>query len=287
MIATGRITEVRKLLEEARSVGKRVGLVPTMGALHEGHRSLVRRAAAETDYVVVSIFLNPTQFSLDEDLSAYPRTFADDLEACKVEGAHLVFHPEPDEIYPEPSKTQIFIDGITESMEGRARPGHFGGVALVCNKLFNIIGECSAYFGEKDAQQLRVVTRMAKDLSMPVEVVACATVREPDGLAMSSRNRYLDAGERKRAVALSKALLAIAEAAGAGERDVTTLEAAGREVLERGGGFDSGDVDYLDVVDPDSLEHLDRIESSALVCGAVRIGKTRLIDNITIQGEPR
>jgi pantoate--beta-alanine ligase len=280
VIATQRIAEVRKLLDEARAEGKRIGFVPTMGALHEGHRSLVRRAAAETDFVVVSIFVNPTQFAANEDLSSYPRTFADDLDACKAEGAHLVFHPDADEIYPEPSRTQITVEGLTERMEGAHRPGHFGGVALVCAKLFNIVGTCTAYFGEKDAQQLRVIRRMVRDLSMPVEIIGCPTVRDDDGLALSSRNRYLDPGQRTTALALSRALRTIADAIGSGETDVSRLQAAGRDVLE---AADLDAIDYLEVVDPDTLEPLERVTGTVLVCGTVRVGATRLLDNVLVE----
>jgi pantoate--beta-alanine ligase len=274
-----RVLEVRKLLDEARAEGKRVGFVPTMGALHEGHRSLIRRAAADTDYVVVSIFVNPTQFGPNEDLSSYPRTFADDVDACKAEGTHLVFHPDAEEMYPGDPKTQVIVTGITEPMEGVIRPGHFAGVALVCAKLFTIVGPCTAFFGEKDAQQLRVVRRMAADLSMPVEIVGCPTVRDADGLALSSRNAYIERADRERSLALIRALHAIAVRAEAGEQDVAKLEAHGRAVLDAA-GLDG--IDYLEVVDPDSLERLERVETTALVCGAVRVGKTRLIDNITI-----
>ena len=280
MIATPRIAEVRKLLDEARAEGKRVGFVPTMGALHEGHRSLIRRAAAETDFVVVSIFVNPTQFGANEDLSKYPRTFADDLDACKAEGTHLVFHPDADEIYPEPSRTQIDVEGLTERMEGEFRPGHFGGVALVCAKLFNIVGACTAYFGEKDAQQLRVVRRMVQDLSMPVEIVPCPTVRDADGLALSSRNRYLDLEQRRRALALPRALRAIADAIGNGETDARRLQAAGRDVLE---AADLDAIDYLEVVNPDTLEPIERVTGTVLVLGTVRLGSTRLLDNVLVE----
>ena len=277
MIATPRITELRKLVDEARSEGKRVGFVPTMGALHAGHRSLVERARTDCDYVIVSIFVNPTQFGPNEDLDAYPRTFAADLDMCKDAGADLVFHPDAAEMYPTPSSTTVLLSDLTETMEGAHRTDHFGGVALVVAKLFNIVGPCTAFFGEKDAQQLRVVRRMARDLSMPVEVVGCPTVREGDGLAMSSRNVYLSAEERKKALALSRALREVEKAIGEGERDVAALEAKGRAELS---GVDA--VDYFDVVDPDSLEHQTEVTGTVLVCGAVRVGKTRLIDNITV-----
>jgi pantoate--beta-alanine ligase len=279
MNATGRITEARKLLAEARSEGKRIGFVPTMGALHAGHRSLVRRAVADCDYVVVSVFVNPTQFNQADDLAAYPRTFSADLDICKAEGASLVFHPDETEIYPQPSKTSVAVRELSLEMEGAFRPGHFDGVALVCAKLFNIVGPCVAYFGEKDAQQLRVVKRMAFDLSLPVEVVGCPTVRDADGLALSSRNVHLKPEDRTRSLALIRSLREIEAVIGSGERDVAVLESAGRAVLE-GAGLDG--IDYLDVVDPDSLEHLTVVGETALVCGAIRVGATRLIDNVLV-----
>lgn len=280
MIATGKINEARKQIEAARNDGKRVGFVPTMGALHEGHRSLIRRARAETGYVVVSIFVNPTQFDAATDLSNYPRTFAQDLEACAAEGADLVFHPEPDEVYPTAPSTTIVVAGLTEPMEGAARPGHFGGVALVCAKLFNIIGPCTAYFGEKDAQQLRVVRRMALDLDMPVEVVGCPTVRDEDGLALSSRNVHLSPVDRERALALPRALQALSRQASLGNRDVFVLLQQARAQLESA-GLDA--IDYLEIVDERTLERVERIDGlPALVCGAVRVGETRLIDNMLV-----
>ncbi len=280
MIATGKINEARKQIEAARNDGKRVGFVPTMGALHEGHRSLIRRARAETGYVVVSIFVNPTQFDAATDLSNYPRTFAQDLEACAAEGADLVFHPEPDEVYPTAPSTRIVVAGLTEPMEGAARPGHFGGVALVCAKLFNIIGPCTAYFGEKDAQQLRVVRRMALDLDMPVEVVGCPTVRDEDGLALSSRNVHLSPIDRERALALPRALQALSRQASLGNRDVFVLLQQARAQLESA-GLDA--IDYLEIVDERTLERVERIDGlPALVCGAVRVGETRLIDNMLV-----
>jgi pantoate--beta-alanine ligase len=282
MIATGRISETRKILEAARMDGLRVGFVPTMGALHEGHRSLIRRARESNGFVVVSIFVNPTQFGPDEDLSAYPRTFADDLEGCAAEGADLVFHPDSDEMYPQPPQTAVFVSRLTEPMEGKFRPGHFDGVALVCAKLFGIVGPCTAYFGEKDAQQLRVVAQMARDLELGVEIVGCPTVRDHDGLALSSRNKYLGTEDRERSLALSRALRRIADLVGQGERDGSRLLAAGRAVLEDA-SLDA--IDYLEIVDPSTLEAVDRVDGEVLVCGAVRVGTTRLIDNVTIQSE--
>ncbi len=280
MIATGKIIEVRKILEAARLEGQTVGFVPTMGALHKGHRSLIRRARAENGHVVVSIFVNPTQFGANEDLSAYPRTFADDCEACADEGADLVFHPDVDEMYPKDAKTTVNVGLLAEPMEGRFRPGHFDGVALVCAKLFAIVGPCTAYFGEKDAQQLRVVAQMVRDLALPVEVVGCPTVRDADGLALSSRNKYLGPEDRERSLSLSRALRRIEELVQEGERDTAKLLGAGVSILENA-GLDA--IDYLEVVDPTTLEAVDRVEHPVLVCGAVRVGTTRLIDNVTIE----
>jgi pantoate--beta-alanine ligase len=279
---TAHIADARKLCDDARHDGKRVGFVPTMGALHHGHRSLIARAGEETDFVVVSIFVNPTQFAPTEDLSKYPRTFADDLEICATEGVDLVFHPEPDEMYPEGATTTVIVDELTHTMEGAHRPGHFDGVATICAKLFNIVGACTAFFGEKDAQQLRVVRRMARDLDVPVDVVGCPTIRDTDGLALSSRNVYLTTEDRKRALALPQALQAIAKRVGTGEVDVSELLETGREVLQ---GADA--VDYLEIVDPETLGSLERIDGNALVCGAIRIGKTRLIDNVLITKEQK
>ena len=277
MIATGRISETRKILDAARNDGLHIGLVPTMGALHDGHRSLMQRARTECGFVVVTIFVNPTQFNDPGDLAAYPRTFADDLELCAAEGVDLVFHPDNDEMYPQPPSTMVSVGGLTESMEGAERPGHFDGVTLVCAKLFNIVGPSSAFFGEKDAQQLRVVRRMAADLDMPVEIVPCPTIRDQDGLAVSSRNVRLTMHDRTRAVALPRALGLVVSAARSGERDVGALERLGRDALE------GVEVDYLEMVDAETLERLERLDGPALVCGAVRVGSVRLIDNMAIE----
>jgi pantoate--beta-alanine ligase len=280
MNTAAHIADVRKLCDEARGAGKRVGFVPTMGALHDGHRSLITRARDETDFVVVSIFVNPTQFAPSEDLSKYPRTFADDLELCANEGVDLVFHPEPDEMYPEGAVTSITVEELTHTMEGAHRPGHFDGVATICAKLFNIVGPCRTFFGEKDAQQLRVVRRMAHDLDIPVEIVGCPTIRDADGLALSSRNVYLTTEERERALSLPRALEEIGKRVEAGETEVSGLLSAARQVLQPADA-----VDYLEIVDPETLGPLERIGGPALVCGAMRIGKTRLIDNVLIEKE--
>jgi pantoate--beta-alanine ligase len=278
MNATSRITEARKLLDAARADDKTVGFVPTMGALHDGHLSLIRRAREECGFVVVSIFVNPTQFAPEEDLSTYPRTFADDLERCLAAGVDLVFHPDAAEMYGKGRETVVSVRGLTDPMEGEFRPGHFDGVTLVCCKLFNIVGPCTAYFGRKDAQQLRVVTQMVADLDMPVEIVPCETVREPDGLAMSSRNRYLAREERERAVTLSRALRSVEEGVANGETDPSVLLDRARQLL------DADAVDYVEIVDPSTLQRVERIGGPVLVCGAIRLGATRLIDNIAIGG---
>jgi pantoate--beta-alanine ligase len=278
MNATGKIVEARKLIDAARHEGLRVGFVPTMGALHEGHVALIRRAHEENGFVVVSIFVNPTQFGPNEDLSKYPRTFADDLDKCMDAGVDLVFHPDADEMYPSGMSTTVRVAGVTEPMEGEFRPGHFDGVALVVAKLFNIVGACSAYFGEKDAQQVRVIERMASDLDMPVEVVRCPTVRDADGLALSSRNRYLSAEERRRALSLVTALRSVEEGAANGERSASVLLERARQLL------DADAVDYFEIVDPSTLGRVATVDGPVLVCGAIRLGATRLIDNILIGG---
>jgi pantoate--beta-alanine ligase len=279
VITTERIAEVRKHAGSVRADGRRVGFVPTMGALHEVHASLIRRARAADDFVIVSIFVNPTQFGPSEDLDAYPRTLASDLETCELEGVDLVFHPTGEEMYPHQVRTSVEVAGLFERMEGVFRPGHLDGVALVCLKLFNIVGGCRAYFGEKDAQQLRVVRAVVDDLDLDLEIVGCPTVREPDGLALSSRNAYLGREERERARCLFCALEVLRRLVAEGEREVRTLVAAGREVLDA----EADEVDYLEIVEVDSLEPLSRLEGRALACGAIRIGATRLIDNTTLE----
>jgi pantoate--beta-alanine ligase len=275
VITTIRSAEARKICDAERAQGGRVGFVPTMGALHEGHRSVIRRAQAECTFVVVSIFVNPTQFGPHEDLAAYPRTLDDDLRACDEEGAALVFHPEPEELYPAEPRTTIHVSGLTETMEGAHRPGHFDGVALVCMKLFNIVGPCTAYFGEKDAQQLRVIRQVVRDLDLPVEITGCPTVRDDDGLALSSRNAYLSPEDRRRALALPRALHAERSS-----RRTAEVIADIRKELEAGG---IEDVDYVEVVDPETLRPVEMIDRPVLVCAAVRVGRTRLIDNVRVE----
>ena len=271
------ISEVRDVLDDARRRGRSVGFVPTMGALHDGHRSLVRRAREENDLVCVSIFVNPTQFGPNEDLDAYPRPLDDDLAACEHDGVDIVFVPDDAELYPRALATSVRVSTLTDHLEGAHRPGHFDGVTLIVTKLFNIVGRCRAYFGEKDAQQLRVIRRMVSDLNIPVHAVGCRTVREADGLAMSSRNAYLEPDDRERARCLSQALFAIRDAVTAGERDVAALLQIGHGHLKA-----ADEVDYLAIADPDDLHHVDHVDGGVLVLGAVRIGSTRLIDNVPV-----
>jgi pantoate--beta-alanine ligase len=271
--ATDQMRAARELLAGS------VGLVPTMGYLHEGHLSLVRQARADSDHVVVSIFVNPTQFGPNEDFERYPRDEVRDLALLKAEGVELVFAPAVEEMYAEGNATYVEVEGITEGLEGTHRPGHFRGVATIVTKLFAIVRPDRAYFGQKDAQQLAVVRRLARDLALGVEIVGMPTVREPDGLALSSRNAYLSPDERQAALVLSRALCRARELFDAGERDAETLRAAMRELIAR---EPLAQVDYVSVADAESLHELQRIDGPSLVSLAVRIGSTRLIDNVTV-----
>ncbi|HZP26175.1 MAG TPA: pantoate--beta-alanine ligase [Dehalococcoidia bacterium] len=256
-----------------------VGFVPTMGYLHEGHLALVRRARAENDRIVASIFVNPTQFGPQEDFQSYPRDEARDLQLLAGEGVDAVFLPAADEMYPEGAVTWIEVSGpLTARLEGVARPGHFRGVTTVVAKLFYIVQPQRAYFGQKDAQQLLVVRRMVRDLALPVEVVAVPTVRDSDGLALSSRNVYLPPEERKQALALPRALLRAQERVAAGERDAASL----REGIE--GALREAElaIDYVSVADAETLEELETVDRPALALAAVRAGQTRLIDNVEL-----
>jgi pantoate--beta-alanine ligase len=272
-----RIDVVRKELETARAEGRSVGLVPTMGALHEGHASLIRRSAAECDLTLVTIFLNPLQFVPGEDLDSYPQDLDGDLSTAEAAGAALVFAPSVQEMYPAPLVTRVEVAGVADAgLESVSRPGHFSGVATVVTKLFAIGGPCKAYFGEKDYQQLLVVRRLAADLSFPVEVVACPTVRDPDGLALSSRNVYLSAGERSAATVLFRALEAGAAAAEATGGDAAQVRAA---MVSMVAGEPLAHLDYAEVADPLTLAPLPRVQGEARLLIAARVGTTRLIDN--------
>ena len=263
----------------ARPAFTTLGLVPTMGFLHEGHLSLVRRARAECGAVAVSIFVNPTQFGPNEDLARYPRDIARDLALLAGEKVDLAFTPEPAEIYPKGFATRIEVEGVAAPLEGAARPGHFAGVATVVAKLLNIVQPTSAFFGQKDAQQAVVVRRMAADLDMPAQVVVADTVREADGLALSSRNVYLTPSERAVAPTLYRALSQAHALFAAGERDAEVLRASVRGVIAAEPQFQ---IDYVSVADPDTLEELNRVGESALVSLAARLGRTRLIDNFRL-----
>ncbi|WP_156761020.1 pantoate--beta-alanine ligase [Microbacterium karelineae] len=275
------IDEVRSAIAAARVNGDSIGLVPTMGAFHEGHLSLMRAARAAHDLVVVSLFVNPTQFGQNEDLGSYPRDEARDAALADAEGIDILFVPAADEIYPDGFATTIHVSGVTDVLCGASRgPRHFDGVATVVAKLFAIVAPDAAFFGQKDAQQVLVVRRLVRDLNLPVEVVACPIVREPDGLAMSSRNIYLDADARERATALNRALTAADDAAGAGARDAGEILAAARAILDAAGV----DPEYLELRDADDLREVARVDGDALLAVAARVGAARLIDNHILRG---
>ncbi len=273
------IAAVRQRVADARGAGQSIGLVPTMGALHEGHLSLIRRARERTGCVVVSIFVNPTQFVAGEDLDSYPRTLEADVDACGRIGADLVFAPSVEVMYRPDAVTTVRVSGLTETLCGPHRPGHFEGVTTVVSKLFNIVQPDVAFFGQKDAQQAIVLRKMVEDLDMPIEVEVCPTVREPDGLAMSSRNAYLSAEQRQQAVSLYRALDGARQAIADGQRDATTLIARMRETLQSAGPCR---IDYVDIVHPTTLEPVDPVTCPVLIALAVRIGRSRLIDNIVV-----
>ena len=274
------IEETLSLCRFTRSSGKRVALVPTMGALHEGHLSLVRIAKAQSDFVVVSIFVNPLQFGPTEDLAKYPRTFDRDCELLNQERVDLIFAPTAAEMYPTPAVTYVNVEVLSERLDGQSRPGHFRGVTTVVSKLFHIVEPDIAVFGQKDAAQLAIIRRMVRDLNMRVEIVPGPIVRESDGLAMSSRNAYLDTKQRKQALVLFRALENVKESFARGERSAVKLIVAGRKVLEQ-----EPDVrlDYFSAVDPDSLEAVDSISRDTLVAVAAYVGTTRLIDNVVLK----
>jgi pantoate--beta-alanine ligase len=273
------VITLTELSEARRSFAGTVGLVPTMGYLHEGHLSLVRRAREECAHVVVSIFVNPTQFGPKEDLSKYPRDLDRDLSLLSPLGVDLVWMPTAEVMYPSGYQTWVEVEAVTRPLEGAMRPGHFRGVTTVVAKLFNGVQPHKAYFGQKDAQQAAVIRQMTRDLSYPIEVVICPIVREPDGLAMSSRNVYLDPEQRKAATVLSRSLKAAREAYEGGERDAEKLRAKMKEVLA---GERLAEVQYVSCADYDTLEELDTVSGKALLSMAVFLGKTRLIDNLVL-----
>jgi pantoate--beta-alanine ligase len=272
------VSELRALLREERRAGRTIGLVPTMGAFHPGHVSLMERARQETDVVVVSLFVNPTQFGAGEDLAAYPRDEARDAEIAAAAGVEVLFAPPVEEVYPEGFQTSVTVGALAQPLEGAQRPGHFDGVATVVTKLLNMVQPDVAFFGQKDAQQALIVRRVVRDLDIPVRIAVCPTVRETDGLAMSSRNAYLAPAERARAVALRRALDAAEAAVAAGTREAAAVAAAAR------GAMASYEVEpeYVALVASDTLAPVERIEGEVLVALAARVGPARLIDNTLI-----
>ena len=273
------IAGLRAELDGRRAIGRTVGFVPTMGHLHDGHASLMRAARADTDVVVASIFVNPLQFGAGEDLDAYPRDLARDTELAAAAGVDVLFTPTVDEMYPRPVLTTVSVARVSERFEGPARPTHLAGVATVVAKLFAIVGPCRAYFGAKDFQQIAVVRRMAQDLSFPVEVVACPTQRERDGLAMSSRNVYLSPDERAAAPVVHKALRAGMAAITAGERDPAAVRDLMAQIIE---AEPLAELDYAEVVDADSLTVPEPLVGNLRLLAAVRFGRARLIDNVGV-----
>jgi pantoate--beta-alanine ligase len=273
------ISEVRELVKQARAQGKRIGLVPTMGALHAGHISLVEAAKRLTDFVVVSIFVNPTQFGPNEDFNKYPRTLDADVEMCQKAGADVVFVPSAQEMYPTPQQTWIDVEKLTDCLCGASRPGHFRGVTTVCVKLFNAVLPDAAFFGQKDAQQVIVIKRMVADLNMPLEIVVCPIVREANGLAMSSRNKYLSEQQRQEAAAIYVSLQKAEQMLKSGERTAAFIIAAMQEILRLGGSIAT---EYIHIVDAATLADLQFIKGQVLIAVAAKIGATRLIDNILI-----
>ncbi|MFZ0429095.1 MAG: pantoate--beta-alanine ligase [Acidobacteriota bacterium] len=275
------IPSLRSRLKPVRVERRTIGLVPTMGALHAGHGSLIERARAECDWVVVTIFVNPLQFGPGEDFESYPRDRATDLEFCDRLGVDTVFAPSPEVMYPSRQRTCVEVDGIRQYLCGPHRPGHFRGVATVVLKLFNIVQPDRAYFGQKDAQQLKMIEWMTRDLNLPLTIVAVPTVRESDGLAVSSRNRYMTAEQRSAAPVLYRALVAARERVVAGEADPQRVRQAALDVL---GTEPLAEVEYLEVVDPEVMQPVERIRGPVRVAAALRIGSTRLIDNMLCGG---
>ena len=275
------INEVRQQVKQWRQEGLTVGLVPTMGYLHEGHQSLIQKAVMQNDRVVVSDFVNPMQFAPTEDLATYPRDLERDKKACETAGAHLIFHPTPEEMYLPDFCSFVDMHGLTKGLCGQTRPIHFRGVCTVVMKLFQIVLPDRAYFGEKDAQQLAVIKQMVRDLNIPIEVIGCPIIRERDGLAKSSRNTYLSPEERQAALVLYRSLEAAKACCLQGEKSAQKLEASMRTIIEE---EPLARIDYVAIVDAKTLEPVEMLEGRTLFALAVYIGKTRLIDNFTYEG---
>ena len=280
MEITGKIDEVRRKVKEWRKQGLSVGLVPTMGYLHEEHKSLIDRAVAENDRVVVSDFVNPIQFGAGEDLATYPRDIEADKRLCGQAGAHLIFHPQPAEMYAPDFSTYVEMQEVSEGLCGKTRPTHFRGVCTVVCKLFHIVMPDRAYFGQKDAQQLAVIRRMVRDLDMDIQIVGCPIIREPDGLAKSSRNTYLNEEERKAALVLSKAVFHGQDMMEKGERDAGTILSSMKKLIE---AEPLAKIDYVEMVDADTIAPLAKAQGRVLTAMAVYIGSTRLIDNFIME----
>jgi pantoate--beta-alanine ligase len=273
------VSEVRAACRRVRAMGQRLGLVPTMGALHDGHLSLVRAAKAQCDVVAVSLFVNPTQFGPTEDLARYPRPFERDRELLEIEGVASLFAPSAEEMYPKGDATWVVVEGLSEKLDGRSRPGHFRGVTTVVSKLFHIVEPDVAFFGQKDAAQCALIRRMVRDLNLPVEIAVCPIVREPDGLAMSSRNAYLNPDERQPALVLRRALKCVEEQFRGGEKSAAKLSACALEIFAQ---EPQVRLDYIEIVDPDTLDPVEQIQRPALVAVAAYVGTTRLIDNVVL-----
>ena len=280
MEITGSIKRVREQVREWRKEGLTVGLVPTMGYLHEGHKSLIDKAVAQNDKVVVSVFVNPMQFGPTEDLESYPRDMDRDAALCEKAGAALIFHPEPEEMYDDNFSSFVDMNTLTGGLCGKTRPIHFRGVCTVVAKLFNIVTPDRAYFGQKDAQQLAVIRHMVNDLSFGIEIVGCPIIREEDGLAKSSRNTYLSEEERKAALVLSRSLKEGRKLVDVGEKDAAKVKKAITDIIEK---EPLAKIDYVEVVDWNTLEPIEKIEGPILTAIAVYIGKTRLIDNFIVE----
>jgi len=273
------IESVRRLVKAARIAGKKIGFVPTMGALHIGHISLIEAARKDCDFVVVSIFVNPTQFGPGEDFKKYPRPIKADLKVCRKAGVDAVFAPTSREMYPAEILTLVNVKKLSEPLCGKFRPGHFRGVATVCAKLFNIVLPDIAYFGQKDAQQAIIIKRMVADLNMPLKIIVCPTVREKNGLAMSSRNQYLTAQQRKNAAHIYKSLQKCRRMIKQGGRDTKKIIAEMRKILKQ---IPSVEIQYISIVDAETLQNIDKVTGKVIAAVAVKVGSTRLIDNISL-----
>ncbi len=272
------VTKIREMVKGWKAQGLKVGLVPTMGYLHEGHKSLIKKAVAENDRVVVSIFVNPIQFGPNEDLDSYPRDLERDLKLCEGAGVSLIFHPETEDMYFNDASTFVEVEGLTKGLCGSSRPTHFKGVCTVVSKLFNIICPDRAYFGEKDAQQLAIIRRMVRDLNFDIEVVGCPIIRENDGLAKSSRNTYLSKEEREAALILSRSLNMGKNLMKDGEKNADYIR---KQIIENIEKEQLAKIDYVEIVSSTNLQSVHEIKEDVLVALAVYIGKTRLIDNFT------